>query len=207
MDASYKTALQGASFISFTAVSIALPGGTVRLVSGGTVSIGGNVYAVEDSTFGQLRMVEGIEDGADGQASRATITLLPPTSSAIATISAPAAQGSAIVIYQGAVDPATGLVIGTPETLFTGELDYPHVDITEGGWQLVLECGTEEGRLLEPNHERKLSDAFHQMIWPGELGLSYVTRTVRKIYWRASDPATAGVKGRIPRLIDIVSRQ
>jgi hypothetical protein len=56
-----------------------------------------------------------------------------------------------------------------------------------------MECGTEEGRLLEENAERKLSDSFHQAVWPGELGLEFVTTVTRKIYWRANDPAGPGV--------------
>jgi len=196
LDATLKTALEGASVTTFTAVSIAISGGaTIRLVSGGTVVIGANTYTAEDATYGTLGSVETITDGADGQATRATITLLPPTSSAIAALAAATAQGSVVIVYQGAMDTATGLSIGTVETLFTGELDYPRVMVGADSYALVLECGTEEGRLLEPNEERKLSDAFHQTAWSGELGLEFATRLVRKIYWRATDPASSAIKG------------
>lgn len=195
MDATLKAAWQGAAPVIFTAVSIAISGGaTIRLVDGGTVTIDGNVYASEDATYGTLGGVETIADGADGQATRATITLFPPTSAAIAAISAATAQGSVVTIYQGSVNPATGASIGTVETLFLGELDYPEPAISGDSYALVLECGTEEGRLLERNEERKLSDAFHQTCWSGELGLSFATRLRRKIYWRSTDPATAAIK-------------
>lgn len=197
MDATLKAALQGTTVTTFTAVSIAISGGaTIRLVSGGVVSIGGNTYAAEDSTYGTLGDVETIADGADGQATRCTITLLPPTSSAIAALAAATAQGSTVIVYQGALNTSTGASIGTVETLFTGELDFPRVQVGENSYALILECGTEESRLLEPNMERKLSDAFHQTCWSGELGLAFATRLPRKIYWRSTDPATAGVKGK-----------
>jgi hypothetical protein len=192
MDSALKTALEGAAPVTFTAVSIALNGGaTIRLVSGGLVTIDGNAYAAEDSTYGTLGSVETIGDGADGQATRATITLLPPSSAAIAAIAAATAQGSPVYVYQGAVNPSTGALIGV-ETLFRGELDFGRLQVGSS-YALIMECGTEEGRLLEENAERKLSDSFHQAVWPGELGLEFVTTVTRKIYWRANDPAGPGV--------------
>jgi hypothetical protein len=197
MDATLKAALQGAAPTTFTAVSIAISGGaTIRLVSGGVVTIGGNVYSAEDATYGTLGGVETIADGADGQATRCTITLFPPSSSAITALAAATAQGSTVIVYQGAVNTSTGASIGTVETLFTGELDFPKLAISANAYALTLECGTEESRLLEPNEERKLSDAFHQTCWSGELGLTFATRLTRKIYWRATDPSTSGVKGK-----------
>lgn len=195
MDAALKAELAGAAPTTFTAVSISLPGYTLRLVSGGVVTFGGNTYESEDATYGSLSMVETIEDGADGQATRCTITVLPPSSAAIAALAAATVQGSQVIVYQGAVTPSTGAVVGIEE-LFRGELDYPHHSVAEGAYFTALECGTEEGRLLERNDERKLSSAFHERIWPGELGLRNVTRLTRKIYWRANDPASTAIKGK-----------
>lgn len=194
IDATLKAALQGAAPTTFTAVSIAISGGaTIRLVSGGVITFGGNTYTAEDATYGTLGDIETIADGADGQATRCTITLLPPSSAAITALAAATAQGSTVIVYQGAVNPSTGASIGTVETLFTGELDFPRFQVAGNSYALILECGTEEGRLLEPNEERKLSDAFHQTCWSGELGLSFVTRLPRTVYWRVNKPAGVGV--------------
>jgi len=195
VDATLKTELATASPTTFTAVSIALPGGTIRLVSGGTVVIGGNTYSAYSSTYGSLSMVPAIGDGADGSVSRATITLLPASGTAIADLTATNAQGSVVVIYQGAINEATGAVIGTAETLFTGELDNCLFLGGPGGWSLEIECGTEEGRLLEPNEEWVLSDAFHKVVWPGELGMENVSALPRKVYWRSSDPGAIRTGG------------
>lgn len=201
MDATLKAAWQGSAPVVFTAVSIAISGGaTIRLVDGGVVTISGDVYSAEDATYGTLGGIETISDGADGQATRCTITLYPPSSAAISALAAATAQGSVVTVYQGAANPSTGASIGTVETLFLGELDYPRFSVSGASYALTLECGTEEGRLLEPNMERKLSDAFHQVAWSGELGLEFVTRLRRKIYWRANDPATSAIKGKSVRI-------
>jgi len=191
VDATLKTAFEGAGVTTFTAVSIALSGGTIYLVSGGAdITISAQLYSAHHATYGVLGNVEVISDGIDGQTTRATITMLPPTSAAIADLAAADEQDALVYVYQGAVNTATGASIGTVETLFRGELDYPSLSISEGGYVLTLECGTEEARLLERNEERKLVDSFHQACFPGELGLEKVTALVRKIYWRANAPTT-----------------
>jgi hypothetical protein len=42
--------------------------------------------------------------------------------------------------------------------------------------------------MLEPNEERIQSDAFHQSVWPGELGYEHQTSAKRKVFWRADAP-------------------
>ena len=191
MDSTLKTAFEGAGVTTFTAVSIALSGGTIYLVSGGAdITISSQLYSAYHATYGALGDVDVINDGIDGQTTRATITLHPPSSSAIADLSAADEQSARVYVYQGAVNTATGASIGTVETLFRGELDYPSLSVSETGYALTLECGTEEARLLERNEERKLVDSFHQACFSGELGLEKVTALVRKVYWRANAPTT-----------------
>lgn len=212
MDATLKTAFQGAGVTTFTAVSIALSSGTIYLVSGGAdITIGAQLYSADHATYGVLDNVDLITDGVDGQTTRATITLLPPSSAAIAAVAAADEQDAAVYVYQGAVNTATGASIGTVETLFRGELDYPSLSVSEAGYALTIECGTEEGRLLERNEERKLVNSFHQACFAGELGLEKVTALVRKVYWRASDPGSStsssagrGIVAAINRAIDAV---
>jgi len=191
VDATLKTEFQAAGLTTFTAVSIALSGGTIYLVSGGAdITIAAQLYTAFDATYGALGEVDIINDGIDGQTTRATITLHPPSSAAIAALAATAEQDARVFVYQGAVNTATGASIGTVETLFRGELDYPSLFVGEAGYALTLECGTEEARLLERNEERKLVNTFHQACYSGELGLEKVTALVRKVYWRATAPTT-----------------
>lgn len=179
----------------FTAVEIVLPSATLRLCSGGFVSFAVDgvsaSFTARDSVYGTLGQVKTIKDGIDATAMSASIKLYPPTDTALAALAAPTAQGSMVRIWQGAVDQTTGLSDGAPELLFTGELDVPQLSVSAGSWELTLECITEEARQLEPDAQRRLSDAFHQKIWPGELGLKHVTNLRRKIYWRLPEPRGA----------------
>tara|TARA_R110002073_G_scaffold120601_1_gene262638 strand:- start:15134 stop:15784 length:651 start_codon:yes stop_codon:yes gene_type:complete len=199
MDASLLANWSQSVSTHFTAVEIVLPSQTIRLVSGGFVSFdvdGSPVsFTARDTVYGTLGEVAVIKDGIDAVALSATIKLLPPTDTAMAGIAAPAAQGSLVRIWQGAVDQATGLADGAPELLFTGELDFGTLSVSARSWVVALECLTEEARQLEPDAQRRLSDAFHQKVWPGELGLSHVTNLSRKIYWRLAEPRGAATGG------------
>lgn len=193
MDATYKAALEGAAFTSFTAVSI---GGSVYLVDGADITISAQLYTGLHATYGALGEVEPVSDGADGQATLVNVTLLPPSMAAIGTFLAAFPQGTAINIYQGAVNTSTGAVIGTPEQLLQGELDVAEVSIGEGSFGLTLRVITEMTRLLERNEERKMSDAHHQSCFSGELGENFANGLVKKINWRVSDPASSPIKSK-----------
>lgn len=207
MDSTLKTEFEQPGLTTFTAVSIALSGGTIYLVSGGAdITISAQLYSAEYATYGVLGNVDLINDGIDGQTTRAAITLLPPSSAAIADLIAPDEQDAAVYVYQGAVNTATGASIGTVETLFRGELDYPSLSISEAGYALTLECGTEEARLLERNEERKLVDSFHQACFPDERGLEKVTALVRKVYWRASSPASSAASFNGKGISNVINR-
>lgn len=189
MDATLKAALEGAGFVTFTAVSFALSGGTIYLSSGVDVTISAQLYSAYNATYGSLKDVDVIADGADGQASRATVYFSFLSASARNTFLTNCPQGTAVYIYQGAIN-SSGASIGTVETLFRGEFDVPRIGVSPGDHVVALEIGTEELRLLERNEERKLSDAFHQSCYSGELGLEFTSALTRQIPWRAKDPAT-----------------
>jgi hypothetical protein len=170
----------------------------MRLVSGGfvTFSVDGSdeTFIARDTIYGVLGSVSAFRDGIEAQAPRGEVTLLGPSSDGIGYISAEKSQGSRVRIWNGAVNPSTGAVVGAPELIFDGEFDY--ADIPTGasstGW--VLNIGTRQERQLEPDAQRRLTDAYHQSVWPGELGCKNVSAVNRKIYWRLATP-TGGVGG------------
>lgn len=95
--------------------------------------------------------------------------------------------------------------IAQPELKFDGEIDKARFRVGDS-WLLTLECGTQAERQLEDNADWRLNNAFHQLIWPGELGLSFVDGVTRKKEWR-SRPENPGVfkrmlKSLIPFLPD-----
>jgi len=158
----------------------------IRWTDGGFVSWSGNLYASEDATYGWLGGMGAIEDGADGQATVCDLTILCDDTALSLWID-PTVQGSVVTIHLGALDRDTGLLIGGPDLLFRGELDQPRL-MSGVGQALIFSCITEEARMLEPNEEQRLTDSFHQSVWPGDLGCEHVSDVEKKIYWRANDP-------------------
>lgn len=165
----------------------ATPDFTVRLSTGGFIPWGSKVFRARDPEFGVLGELPNFEDGIDSQNTRSTLTIIPPDQAGLAKVADRKYQRTPIRVWDCTIDGDTGLLIGEPDLLFGGLVDFPRAVIGES-WEVVLECGTEEGLLNEPNEDRRLSNPFHQSVWPGELGLAYVTGLGRKIYWRANAP-------------------
>lgn len=198
MDVALRSALAAPTPTVATLVRIALRSGEVIrwIKEGGETVFAGETYVGRDEVFGVVSKIETPSDGADGQASRCAITVLPASDEGLVLLTAPTAQGSHVEMWTTALDRSTGLPIGEElEPLFIGELDYGDMSVGPSR-ALVLDCGTEEGRQLEPNAERRLSHSFHQSIWPGELGLEYVTTIKQKVWWRTKEPTALGTTSR-----------
>lgn len=164
---------------------------TLRLTTGGFLVWGSELFLQRDPAYGTLGDLPIFEDGVDSQTTRADFTLYPSSHDAMVALADRKHQGAQVEVFDAAVDPDTGLMIGEPDALFRGEYDFARYVIGTSE-ELVIECGTEEARLNEPNEDRRLSHPFHQSVWPGELGLIFVTGVGRKIYWRASEPGGSG---------------
>lgn len=167
-------------------------GFTVRWTTGGFLDWAGQRYTARDAVYGVLGDLPTFDDGIDNQTTRADITILPPSYEALAAMANPQHQGTLLQVWEADVDPLTGLLIGTPDPLFRGIVDFPRL-VVGPQMELVIECGTEEALLNEPNQDRRLSNAFHQSVWPGELGLEYVTGLGRKIYWRVEGAGATAI--------------
>lgn len=169
---------------------------TLRLTTGGFLVWGSELFVQRDPTFGTLGDLPLFEDGVDNQTTRADFTLFPADHAALAALADRKHQGSIVEVFDAAVDPQTGLLMGDPDPLFRGVYDFARF-VIGADEELIIECGTEESRLNEPNEDRRLSDPHHREVWPGELGLSHVTGVGRKIYWRAEQPGggSGGMSG------------
>lgn len=164
---------------------------TLRLTTGGFLVWGAELFVQRDPTYGTLGDLPLFEDGIDSQTTRADITLYPADHVALAALADRKHQTALVEVWDACVDPDTGLMVGEPDPLFRGEYDFARYTIGSSE-ELIIECGTEEARLNEPNEDRRLSDSHHRDIWPGEMGLSYVTGVGRKIYWRVDQPGGSG---------------
>jgi hypothetical protein len=177
-------ALRGERPLLFGAVEINLPGHDLLLLDGaGELMVGNRLFRGRDETYGVLDTIKGLADSMGNTAPSITIGLIPSSTASLALLMDPAVQGSPLTISMGCIDPWTGLVVPNPYTLFIGEVDVPTV--TWGTNDRRLEyTGTSIGeRLFATEEGLRLSDAFHQHIWPGELGLAFVTGVETYVPW------------------------
>lgn len=188
------SALSGANPLVFGAVEILLPGYNLRLLDGaGVLSWGGKTFVGRDPTFGVLAAIEDLTDGIGDEAPAINITLHPASDAAAATLAAPTMQGSQVSIWIGAVDPVSGAVIADPYLLFLGEMDVPILKSSANSRVLEYEVVSVFERFFTDDEGARLSDGFHQSVWPGERGLESVTGVENTIYWGVEGPANTVV--------------
>lgn len=188
MDAALVTAFQQPAPTKCTLIRLDMPGAAVTLTDGGFVLFDGG-FGVETfidrhPVYGVLDSISNIKDGAEAQTTRLDLSILPSSPEAAAALGSPNIQGVRVQWWEGVIDPATGVLVGIPLLKFDGEIDRPRLQVGDS-WAITLECGTQAERQLEPNADWRLNNAFHQLVWPGELGLSYVDGVARKNEWRS----------------------
>lgn len=194
LDASLDTALKGAAPLVCLLVRMDLPGHTIRVVDGaGQVSFDSATWLGEDSVYGVLDGIETLSEQVGTEAPMVRLTFLPADLSALASLTAPANQGSEARIWLGAVNPATGLIIGTPELLFYGELDTADADVSAERTVITFQVASAWERLFEANEGHRLNNAFIQSIYPGALGASFVISIQRDLPWGYDAPRPAVV--------------
>lgn len=172
-------------------VTVTLPGHTIRWTLGrGYVKWGANLYKARDTTYGTLNEISDITDGIDDDGSPVQITITPPTLASMAALAASDAQGGWVTIHLAAKNPTTGLLVDEPYQLHLGELDQPRLRPGKVR-RLEYDIITGEARGLQPNEEQRQTDAFHQYIWPGELGNEFATDGTKRSWWREDEPGNA----------------
>lgn len=177
----------------FGAMKMVLPSQTLRLLDGsGILTIGGESYAGADAAFGTIAAIDDVTEDMGDEAPEIRFSVFPSSDTALATLASPDMQGSPITLMIGALDPATNALIGNPEVVFFGELDVPTMRSGEGGRSVEYTAVSVFERLFETDEGQRATDGFHQSIWPGELGLAFVTGTTQQLYWGGKPPAVAG---------------
>lgn len=192
MDPTLQAALASDGVWMVGAIRIALPSATIRLIDGaGALTIDGETYAGSDAVFGTIASIDAISAGGGDEAPELSLSLFPASDAAAASLASPAMQGSEVRIMLAAVNPATGATIGAPELLFLGEVDVPTLIHSEGQRLVEFSIVSVFERLFEVDEGQRATDGFHQSIWPGELGLSFMTGTEDKLWWGGKPPAGA----------------
>lgn len=165
-----------------------LPGYTLRLADGGHVRWGSEDFVGRDPRFGVIASIGGFEDGVGDQAPALSLELFPGTTVAATDLSRPDMQGSRVRMWLAVIDPSTGAPIPDPYLIFSGEVDQTVLTAGRGDRRVRFELVSGFERFFENEEGTRLSDAFHQSIWPGETGLANVTGVQKRVYWGAEAP-------------------
>lgn len=189
MDATLQTGLQADSPLVFFAVEILFPGFNLRLLDGpGTLTINSNTFVGLDATYGTLMLPENFTDGIAAEAPHLVLGIFPPTNTASAAICEPSTQGSQVSMWFGAVNRSTGALIGTPYLCWKGQLDTAVGTFDRNQRFVKIDAESSWDRLFDQDEGILLDNATHQMIWPGELGLEYITNVQYQIPWGLDGP-------------------
>lgn len=176
----------------FGAVEITLPEYNLRLLDGAaTLTWGSKTFTGKDPIYGTLGALSDLTDGSGDEAPAISITLLASSDAAAADLASATYQGSKVAVYLGAVEPTTGVVVPDPELIFLGELDVPTLKSRRNQRELEYEVVSVFERFMDNDEGARLSDTFHRSVWPGELGLSFVTGVQDTVYWGMEGPPAA----------------
>lgn len=175
---------------------IELPTGTVNLCEAGFFTFDGAVHRGRDATFGTVDSVESMTEGRGDEIPALQIDLLPPGTAAASALSQPGFQTSRLRSWIGEYDIASGLITGTPELMFDGQVDQTTLRIGAARTLSLSAVQTAE-RIFELDIGNSLSPTFHKSVWPGELGHDEATGLKVQVAWGVEKPigATGGGSG------------
>ncbi|WP_267395585.1 MULTISPECIES: hypothetical protein [unclassified Sphingomonas] len=188
-----EAALQQPQATIFGAIRMDLPGRTVRLLVGSGVvnfTVDGvlETFTGKDEVIGVFSAIDTLTDGLGDEAPALSLTFMPEGEAAAAQLASVSMQGSPVRLWLGAIDIQTGLVIGDPLLLFNGLLDVATLNLSTTGRTVDYEVTSIFEDFFLSDDGARLSDTFHQYLWPGELGCSFITYVGQQIYWGTSSP-------------------
>lgn len=172
-------------------VRIDAPDGAICWTDGGIVPFdageGSEWYWGEHPELGALSSISGLRNGVGDQTTRPSLGANPLDDVAAALLGSPLIQGSEATIWTGAIDRATGLLIGAPKLEFTGQVDQPSVS-AGSSLTMSIELITDGALQKEANADYRQNNAAHVRTWgSGELGYANVTlapQATRTMEWR-----------------------
>lgn len=170
-------------------VQLQLPGYTLsHLVGSGEVMFGTTKFVGVDPRFGILTAAGNLKDGVSDEAPDWDLTFAPPSTTAVADLTAAGNQGSIVSGWLGVIDRATGLLLPDPIQVFAGTLDIARLRVGKGTRTVEWRCVS----ALEVFHDEetgaRLSDAWHKLVWPGETGCANMTGIEKTSYWGVENP-------------------
>ena len=205
MDTTLTNTLATAPHIRlFLAIRVELRnGGNINLIDGSgyvTFPVDGTptTFTGSDPVFGTLAAAQSVTERVADSAQKFAFSILPPNENAMSTLNDPLQQGSRVLVWLGAVDDQTGLVIPTPELLWNGRLDL--VKASYSKTMMIAEVSTVSAfdRLFENEEGQRLNGEWHRSIWPGESGLDLVYDASSEVHWGVDSPSGGSSYSNVP---------
>jgi hypothetical protein len=177
-------------------LEVNLPDYDLRLVDGAThVPWGDRTFKGRDPVYGVWVSTDALGDGLGDDVPALGLSFVPTSAAVAGELTAPNVQGSRCRLWFAVIDRSNGLVVPDPLLLFDGELDQPTVETGMHVLRLDYDVVSAFERLFLDDEGIRLSDAFHQSVWPGERGLEYMSGLVRTIIWGPGDRPGGMVTG------------
>lgn len=189
-------------FLAFVAVEIYLnTSEEIRLLDGSSELILPGVnpgdaprkFVGSDEDWGSIASMEAVEEGFADKAPKIRLGLHVPNNVAMAALAAPLNQESGVLMYHGAIDTTTGAAVDY-EMFFLGRLDRANRNIGLKSSTLELDLSTYWEALFEYDEGFRLNNQTQQAVYPGDLGLEYVTEVTRQLPWGADAPRPAVIR-------------
>ena len=179
----------------FYALEIDLPASadlaakTLRLLDGsGVVSFGGMTFLGSDGDYGAWMGCEAITEQVATEAPKFTLTMGPLSDEAQQQMGQPVAQGSAVTIYSGWLDPTTLQPIPTPEVVWQGLLDIGNITLAQNQRYIELDVYCYAELMMLTDDGSKLTSSWHNQFYPNELGFQFVDYVTHTVPWGAQGP-------------------
>ena len=165
------------------------PSATIRLCDGGFINWPARgVFVNRDPVYGTLGSVDAASEAVGDEAPGGRFSLLTPGPTAAISLAQANAQGAPVRMWMAEANPSTGTIIGTPEQLFVGMIDTVSISLGRGTAEVIIEYVSEAEKLFLIAEGNVLSQAFHQRVWPGEMGFAHVTNVPKAVPWGVNGP-------------------
>lgn len=173
---------------------IELPGPvTVNLCDGGFLVWGADTFAQRHATFGVIASIQAMGEGTGQEVPALELTLLPDGDASPSSLSAPGYQNSRVRLWLAQFSADTGLLVGTPQLQFDGQLDQTILRTTaDGTRELAITVVSTAERLFARNAGNTLNPSFHKSVWSGETGHDNATGLTFAVAWGTEAPPGGG---------------
>jgi len=173
-------------------LKVELPTHTAYLTDGGFIVFGADTYTSNDSVLGTLASIEPMSEGVGDDIPALDLTFSPPNSIAITDLTNGAMQRGLISLWLAEYNVETGLVDGTPNLQFIGQIDQPAIRFTKTEYSISVSAVSQAEWFFERDIGNVLSSSFQKSIYPGDTGHDNATGLSIPIAWGTESPRTSG---------------